>query len=261
MIVSCIQLSSGENYKHNLKKYLHFVKKSINKNADLILTPEMTSIVTDEKNKLLKNSYTMEGDLFIKETKILCRKFKKWILIGSLPIKEKKRLKNRSILINPDGKIICYYDKINMFDVKLGTKEFHKESKIYKAGKKIVIAKMPFGNIGLSICFDLRFPELYRALSKKNLNFISVPSAFTKITGKKHWCTLLKARAIENFCYIFAPAQTGKNTKNRETYGHSMIISPDGKIIKEKKSGEGIIVTKINPILSMKLRKIIPSLI
>ena len=221
----------------------------------------MTSIMTDEKNKLLKNSYTMEGDLFIKETKFLCRKFKRWILIGSLPIKEKKRLKNRSILINPDGKIICYYDKINMFDVKLGTKEFHKESKIYKAGKKIVTAKMPFGNIGLSICFDLRFPELYRALSKKNLNFISVPSAFTKITGKKHWCTLLKARAIENFCYIFAPAQTGKNTKNRETYGHSMIISPDGKIIKEKKFGEGIIVTKINPILSMKLRKIIPSLI
>ena len=120
MIVSCIQLSSGENYKHNLKKYLHFVKKSINKNADLILTPEMTSIMTDEKNKLLKNSYTMEGDLFIKETKFLCRKFKRWILIGSLPIKEKKRLKNRSILINPDGKIICYYDKINMFDVNGG---------------------------------------------------------------------------------------------------------------------------------------------
>ena len=261
MIVSCIQLSSGENYKYNLKKYLYFIKKSIDKNADLILTPEMTSIVTNDKNKLLKNSYTMEEDLFIKETKILCKKFKKWILIGSLPIKEKKRLKNRSILINSDGKIVCYYDKINMFDIKLGKKELHKESKIYKAGEKIVTAKIPFGNIGFSICFDLRFPELYRALSKKNLNFISVPSAFTQITGKKHWHTLLKARAIENFCYIFAPAQTGKNTKYRKTYGHSLIISPDGKIIKERKSGEGIIIAKINPKLSMKLRKIIPSLI
>ena len=261
MIVSCIQLSSGENYKYNLKKYLYFIKKSIDKNADLILTPEMTSFMTDDKKKLLKNSYTMEKDLFVQKTKILCKKFKKWILIGSLPIREKKKLKNRSILINSDGKIVCYYDKINMFDVKLGKKESHKESKIYKAGKKIVTAKMPFGNIGFSICFDLRFPELYRTLSKKNLNFISVPSAFTKITGKKHWHTLLKARAIENFCYIFAPAQTGKNTINRETYGHTMVISPDGRIIKEKKSGEGIIVTKINPILSMKLRKIIPSLI
>tara|TARA_B100000787_G_C16113065_1_gene259008 strand:- start:115 stop:900 length:786 start_codon:yes stop_codon:yes gene_type:complete len=261
MIVSCIQLSSGENYKYNLKKYLYFIKKSIDKNADLILTPEMTSFMTDDKKKLLKNSYTMEKDLFVQKTKILCKKFKKWILIGSLPIREKKKLKNRSILINSDGKIVCYYDKINMFDVKLGKKESHKESKIYKAGKKIVTAKMPFGNIGFSICFDLRFPELYRTLSKKNLNFISVPSAFTKITGKKHWHTLLKARAIENFCYIFAPAQTGKNTINRETYGHTMVISPDGRIIKEKKSGEGIIVVKINPTLSMKLRKIIPSLI
>ena len=261
MIVSCIQLSSGENYQYNLKKYLHFIKKSIDKNADLILTPEMTSIMTNDKNKLLKNSYTMEEDLFIKETKILCKKFKKWILIGSLPIKEKKKLKNRSILINSDGKIASYYDKINMFDIKLGKKELHKESKIYKAGEKIVTAKIPFGNIGFSICFDLRFPELYRALSKKNLNFISVPSAFTQITGKKHWHTLLKARAIENFCYIFAPAQTGKNTKYRKTYGHSLIISPDGKIIKERKSREGIIIAKINPKLSMKLRKIIPSLI
>ena len=261
MIVSCIQLSSGENYKHNLKKYLYFIKKSIDKNADLILTPEMTSFMTDNKKELLKNSHTMGKDLFVKETKILCKKFKKWILIGSLPIKDKKKLKNRSILINPDGKIASYYDKINMFDVKLGTKESHKESKIYKAGKKIVTAKMPFGNIGFSICFDLRFPELYRNLSKKNLHFISIPSAFTKITGKKHWHTLLRARAIENFCYIFAPAQTGKNTKNRETFGHTMIISPDGKIIKEKKSGEGVIFAKIKPTLSMKLRKIIPSLI
>ena len=102
---------------------------------------------------------------------------------------------------------------------------------------------------------------MYRTLSKKKLNFISVPSAFTKITGKKHWHTLLKARAIENFCYIFAPAQTGKNTKKRETYGHTIIISPDGKIIKEKKSGEGIIFANIDPALSMKLRKIIPSLV
>ena len=261
MKISCIQLSSGEDYKKNLKKYLYFIQKSINKGADLILTPEVTSIVTNNKNKLLKNSYTMKSDLFIKETKSLSKRFKKWILIGSLPIKDGDKLKNRSIMIGPKGKVISYYDKINMFDVNLKKKEVHKESKIYKAGKKLVSIKLPWGKLGLSICFDLRFPEHYRRLSKKKLNFISVPSAFTKTTGQKHWHTLLRARAIENFCYIFAPAQTGKNTKNRETFGHTMIISPDGKIIKEKKSGEGVIFAKIKPTLSMKLRKIIPSLI
>ena len=260
MKVSCIQLSSGENYQNNLKKYLYYLKKAIYKGADLILTPETTSIVTDSKKLLLDNSYSMKEDVFIKETKVLCKKFKKWVLIGSLPIKDGNKLKNRSVMINSNGKIASYYDKINMFDVKLEKKESHKESKTYKAGKKLVTQKLPWGNIGFTICFDLRFPELYRALSKKKLNFISVPSAFTKITGKKHWHTLLKARAIENFCYIFAPAQTGKNTIKRETYGHTIIISPDGKIIKEKKSGEGIIFANIDPTLSMKLRKIIPSL-
>ena len=260
MKVSCIQISSGENYQNNLKKYLYYLKKAIYKGSDLILTPETTSIVTDSKKILLNNSYSMKEDIFIKETKVLCKKFKKWVLIGSLPIKDGNELKNRSVLINSTGEVESYYDKINMFDVKLGTKEFHKESKIYKAGKKIVIAKMPFGNIGLSICFDLRFPELYRALSKKNLNFISVPSAFTKVTGKKHWITLLRARAIENFCYIFAPAQFGKNNRKRETYGHTCIISPDGEILKIKNKGEGIIFSDIDPNLSMKLRKIIPSL-
>ena len=261
MKVSCIQLSSGENYQKNLKKYLYFLKKAIYKGADLILTPETTSIITDNKNILLQNSYSMNEDVFIKETKILCKKFKKWVLIGSLPIKDKNKLKNRSIMINSKGKIVSYYDKINMFDVKLTKNELHKESKIYNAGKKVVTNKLPWGKIGFTICYDLRFPELYRTLSKKKLNFISVPSAFTKITGKKHWHTLLKARAIENFCYIFAPAQTGKNTKKRETYGHTIIVSPDGKIIKEKKYGEGIIFAKIDPNLSMKLRKIIPSLV
>jgi len=261
MKVSCIQISSGENYQNNLKKYLYYLKKAIYKGSDLILTPETTSIVTDSKKILLNNSYSMKEDIFIKETKVLCKKFKKWVLIGSLPIKDGNKLKNRSVLINSNGEVESYYDKINMFDVKLERNESHKESKTYKAGKKLVTQKLPWGKIGFTICFDLRFPELYRALSKKKLNFISVPSAFTKITGKKHWHTLLKARAIENFCYIFAPAQTGKNTKKRETYGHTIIISPDGKIIKEKKFGEGIICANIDPTLSMKLRKIIPSLV
>ena len=164
-------------------------------------------------------------------------------------------------MIGPRGNIVSYYDKIKMFDVKLPNKEQHQESKTYKPGKKLVSVNLPWGRLGLTICFDLRFPEIYRNLSKKNLNFISIPSAFTKITGKKHWLDLLKARAIENFCYIFAPNQTGKNTKKRETFGHTVIISPDGKILKIKKFGTGVVYANIDPNLSMKLRKIIPSLI
>ena len=260
MKVACIQSSAGENYKKNFQQIIRLINQSIKNKADLIITPETCSIITSDKKILLKNTYKMNADPLVKKIKEISKKNKKWILIGSLPIKDKNKFRNRSIMINSRGKIAAYYDKINMFDVKLPNKEQHKESKMYKAGKKLVYVKIPWGRLGLTICYDLRFPQIYRDLSKKNLSFISVPSAFTKITGQKHWLTLLKARAIENFCYIFAPNEVGRNTKKRETFGHSAIISPDGKILKIKKKGVGIIYSKINPNLSFKLRKIIPSL-
>ena len=260
MKVACIQLSSGENYNKNFKQVIFYINQAIKKKADLIITPETTSIITSDKKILYKNSYSMNKDPLLKVIKKISKKNKKWILIGSIPIKDKNKYRNRSIMIGPKGNIVTYYDKIKMFDVKLPNKEQHKESKTYKPGKQLVTVNLPWGRLGLTICFDLRFPEIYRDLSKKKLHFISVPSAFTKITGQKHWIELLKARAIENFCYIFAPNQTGKNTKKRETFGHSAIISPDGKILKLKKSGNGIIYANIKPNLSMQLRKIIPSL-
>ena len=260
MKVACIQLSSGENYNKNCKQIIYFINQAIRKKADLIITPETSSIITSNKKKLFKNSYPMKQDPLVKDIKKISKKNKKWILIGSLPIKDRRKLRNRSIMISPKGNIAAYYDKIKMFDVKLPNKEKHQESKTFIPGNKLVTVNLPWGRLGLTICFDLRFPEIYRNLSKKKLNFISVPSAFTKITGQKHWLALLKARAIENFCYIFAPNQTGKNTKKRETFGHSTIISPDGKILKLKKSGIGIVYADIKPNLSMQLRKIIPSL-
>ena len=259
MRIVCIQLCTGQNYTKNLNCVLKLIKKSVEKKADLIITPEATSILSNDTNKILKYSFSMKEDPLIQEVKKISLKNKKWILIGSLFIKDKKDLKNRSILINPKGKIQTYYDKINMFDVKLSDKETYLESKNFKAGKELKIAKLPWGNLGFSICYDLRFPELFRDLSQKKLNFISVPSAFTKTTGK-HWLTLLKARAIENFCYIFAPAQTGKNHYYRETFGHSVIISPNGDILKIKKKGVGLIYSDIDPKLSMQLRQVIPSI-
>ena len=260
MKIACIQLSSGENYKRNFKSIISLINRSIKNKPDLIITPETSSIITSNKKILFKNTYRMSNDPLIKEVKKISKKNKKWILLGSLAIKDGKKYRNRSIMIGPKGNIVAYYDKIKMFDVKLPNKEEHKESNTYKAGKKLVTVKLPWGRLGLTICYDLRFPEIYRSLSKKNLNFISVPSAFTKITGQKHWLALLKARAIENFCYIFAPNQYGKNTKQRETFGHSVIISPDGNILKLKKKGIGIVYSNINPNMSMNLRKIIPSL-
>ena len=260
MKVACIQLSSGENYNKNFKQIISYINQAIKNKSDLIITPETSSIITNNKKILFNNTYPMDKDPLIKKIKKISKQNKKWILIGSLPIKDKNKYRNRSIMIGPKGNIVNYYDKIKMFDVKLQNKEKHQESKTYKPGKKLVVVNLPWGKLGLTICFDLRFPEIYRNLSKKNLHFISVPSAFTKVTGKKHWLDLLKARAIENFCYIFAPNQTGKNTKKRETFGHSTIISPDGRIIKLKKFGTGIIYANIDPSQSMKLRKIIPSL-
>tara|TARA_B100001057_G_scaffold494319_1_gene590620 strand:- start:292 stop:1077 length:786 start_codon:yes stop_codon:yes gene_type:complete len=261
MRVVCIQLSTGEDYNLNCSKLINFINQSIKLKADLILTPEASTILSIDKQKVVNYSYSMRSDPIIKKIKLISKLNRKWILIGSLFIKEKNKLRNRSIMINPRGEIEAFYDKINMFDVKLSKKEIHNESKTFLPGKKLKVVNLPWGKLGLTICYDLRFPELFRSLSKSNLNFISVPSAFTKTTGKKHWITLLRARAIENFCYIFAPAQTGKNNIKRETFGHSAIISPDGKILKLKKKNQGIIYFDIDPKLSMELRKKIPSLI
>ena len=261
MKIACIQLSSGENYQNNFKDIIKYVNQAIKNKSDLIITPETSSLMSSSREILFRYSFEMNKDPILKKIKELSKRHKKWILLGSICVKVKNKLRNRSILVGPNGKIVKYYDKINMFDVKIPNKEQHKESKTFKAGNKLVTANLPWGKIGFTICFDLRFPELYRNLSKKNLNFIAVPSAFTKFTGQKHWLALLRARAIENFCYIFAPAQTGKNTSKRETFGHTAIISPDGKILALKKSGKGVVYSNIKPRLAMNLRKIIPSML
>ena len=259
--VSCIQLKSNNHILQNLKKTEKFIIKAVKQKADFIVTPEISSLFLLNKKQLLQICKSMNEDIYLKGIKSLAKKYKKWILIGSLIIKiSKNKLVNRSVLINKKGKIKKYYDKIHMYDVKLSAKEKYFESKTFSPGKKIKSFKLPWGKLGFSICYDLRFPNLFRKLSKAGANYISIPSAFTETTGKKHWHSLLKARAIENFCYIFAPAQSGTHYDGRKTFGHSMIISPDGKILKELKRSEGVITVPIDPKLPKKLRSIIPSL-
>ena len=258
--VSCIQLCSSDCIKSNLARSERLIKRAVSQKANLIITPEVSSKFSLNKKKLLEVATTMSNDSYLLGIKKMAKKYKKWILIGSLIIKNKQKLLNRSVLIDDKGKIKIFYDKIHMYDAKLSKSEKYFESKTFKAGKNIKVVKLPWGKLGLSICYDLRFPNLYRKLSQSGCLFLSIPSAFTETTGKKHWHSLLKARAIENFCYIFAPAQGGKHYNGRKTYGHSLIISPDGKILKELKKKEGVITVDINPVLAKKLRKSIPSL-
>ena len=258
--VSCIQLCSSDNVEYNLKKTKQLILKAVKQKTNFILTPEVSSKISLDKKKLLKTATSMDKDFYLLGIKELAKKYKKWILIGSLILKTgKRRLVNRSILISPNGKIKCYYDKIHMYDAKLSKKEKYFESKLFKSGNKIKLAKLPWGKLGLSICYDLRFPGMYKQMSKRGATLISVPSAFTETTGRKHWHILLKARAIENISYIFAPGQAGKHCNGRKTYGHSLIVSPDGEIIKELGKKEGVITATINPKIVMKLRKKIPS--
>ncbi len=259
--VSCIQLRSDNNIQNNFNKTLRLIIKAVNQKTDFIITPEVSSHFSLKKKELLKVCTSMKKDIYLNGIKKAAKKYKKWILIGSLIIKvSKNKLANRSVLIDKTGKVRTYYDKIHMYDVVLSKKEKYFESKSFYPGNKIKTFRLPWGKIGLSICYDLRFPNLYRKLSKAGSLFLSVPSAFTETTGKKHWHSLLKARAIENFCYIFAPAQGGTHYNGRKTFGHSLIISPDGEIIKELKKSEGVITATINPQLSKKLRLRIPSL-
>tara|TARA_A100001011_G_scaffold50732_1_gene48716 strand:+ start:120 stop:914 length:795 start_codon:yes stop_codon:yes gene_type:complete len=257
--VSCIQLCSSDCIKNNLERTEKLIKKAVNQKANLIITPEVSSKFSLNKKKLLEVATTMKNDSYLLGIKKLAKKYKKWILIGSLIIKDKKKLLNRSVLINSKGVIKTFYDKIHMYDAKLSKYEKYFESKTFKAGKNIKVVKLPWGKLGLSICYDLRFPNMYRKMSKKGAIFLSIPSAFTETTGKRHWHTLLKARAIENFSYVFAPGQAGKHCNGRKTYGHSMIVSPDGKILKELGKREGVITTTIDPKVPLKLRKTIPS--
>jgi len=258
--VSCVQICSGKDIVKNLSSTKKLIFRAIKQKSDFIITPENSSLFGLNKKELIKCTTSMQKNFFIAEIKKIAKKYRKWILIGSVVVKENNRLKNRSILINPKGEIQTYYDKIHMYDATLSKKEKYLESKIYAPGKLIKTANLPWGRLGLSICYDIRFPNMYRKLSKKGSLFMSIPSAFTKTTGKRHWHSLLKARAIENFSYIFAPAQSGTHWNGRETFGHSLIISPDGKILKELKRGTGVITANIKPSLSLSLRKKIPSL-
>ena len=258
--VACVQLSSCEDIDKNVKSLQRLVKKNLNKKIDLICLPECSPILTDSIKVIRENFTNGKLDYFLDIIKEMSISLQTYILIGSMPFKKaKNRYLNRSILFDRNGNQVCWYDKINLFDVVLSKNESYRESKNYDSGDTLQVFKLPWGKIGPSICYDLRFPELFRRLNAAGAIFFSIPAAFTMTTGKAHWESLLRARAIENGCFVFAPAQCGLNTENRRTFGNSMIIDPWGNIIARAKTKPTVIKAKINTEEIYKIRKTLPS--
>ena len=213
------------------------------------------------RKALFEHLAAEEDDLSLKAYRALAAELKIHLHIGSLALRASpERAVNRSFLIGPDGMVIASYDKIHMFDIDLPGGESYRESANYQPGETAVISDLPWGRIGLTICYDVRFPALYRALAESGASFLTVPSAFTRKTGEAHWHTLLRARAIENGCFVFAAAQAGLHENKRETFGHSLIIDPWGEVLAEGGVEPGVFMARIDPAKVETARKTVPSL-
>ena len=257
--VGLIQMTSSHVRDDNIRVADELIRQAASQGAEFILTPEMTTLLDFESKQVLKK-ITIERDTSWRHFSSLAKELGVWLLIGSIAIKVGKKATNKSFLFSPEGKKIATYDKIHMFDVNLPGEDAYKESSVYVAGTEAVVASLPWGKVGLSICYDLRFPYLYRALSHAGAVMLTVPAAFTEQTGTAHWHALLRARAIENGAFVFAPAQCGKHTNGRRTYGHSLIVDPWGKIIGDGGNEIGVTVTEVNMEQVVRARNSIGSL-
>lgn len=254
-----VQLRSGLDPKANFDVAAKLIRKAASDGADYVLTPEMTNVMESRRKALFEA--LGGGDTSIDDFRELARAIRRHLHVGSLAVKvSEERVANRSFLIDPDGEVRASYDKIHMFDVDLGGGEVYRESASYHPGDSAILADLPFGRLGMTICYDLRFPALYRALAEAGATMISVPAAFTRITGEAHWHVLLRARAIENGCFVFAAAQGGAHENGRETFGHSLIVDPWGAVLAEGGTEPGIVMAKIDPARVDDARRRIPSL-
>ncbi|MGI9384428.1 MAG: carbon-nitrogen hydrolase family protein [Methyloligellaceae bacterium] len=256
-----VQLRSGRDVQANLDAVEVALRRAAADGADLALTPETTTLLELRTKRLFASIEPEEGNSALGRLTDLARELGIWLNIGSMAVQvAADKVANRSYLIAPDGAVAARYDKIHMFDVDLPGGESYRESKNYAAGSAAVVADLPWGRLGLTICYDLRFPALYRALAKAGAEFITVPSAFTVQTGQAHWRTLLRARAIETGSYLLAAAQGGAHEAGRETYGHSLIVSPWGEIVAEAGVDPCILLADIEPAKVAEARAKMPSL-
>jgi predicted amidohydrolase len=258
---ACVQLNSGNDMNANMQAAETAVRSAAGGGAQLIMLPEYATLLDGSGRVMRENSYPEDRHPALSRLRALARETRTWMLIGSLTIKvDDERMVNRSFLLSDDGVITARYDKIHMFDVTLPSGKAIRESSAYQPGGKAVVAATPWGLLGMTICYDLRFPQLFRALAKAGALFLAVPSSFQRETGVAHWHALLRARAIENLSYVFAPAMCGDHPGNRMTYGHSLIIDPWGKIISELGTEPGVAIAEINVDEVLRVRGMLPSL-
>src|ERR1700760_1008821 len=258
---ACVQLRSTDDVQENIRTTSALIRKAHGKGAVFIGTPENTTLMAPDGGAKLASSYSEENDPALPKFRALAEELGIWLLIGSLAIKgSDTKTANREFLIDPKGRIVARYSKIHLFDVDLPSGEKYRESNTVAGGDEAVLAETPWGKVGLTICYDVRFPQLYRALAQKGAFLLTVPSAFTETTGKAHWHTLLRARAIENGAFVMAPAQGGTHANGRKTYGHSLIVGPWGDILVEGGTEPGVFMAQIDPALAIDARARIPNL-
>ena len=267
MRAGLVQLSVTDDPAVNLPVTVGFVRQAVAGGAELVLTPELTNGLSSSRDHQRRVFRHEDQD----ETLAALRKEAQtagiWLLIGSLGVlthDSDGRFANRSFLIAPDGSIAARYDKIHMFDVNVSETEVYRESAGYRPGNRAILAETPFGKLGMTVCYDLRFPALYRRLAQAGADILTVPAAFNHITGAAHWKTLLRARAIETGCFVLAPAQTGfhpeTNGKGRRTHGHSLAIAPWGEVLADAGTEPGVTLVDLDPSAVAAARHRIPSL-
>lgn len=257
--VAAIQMASGPNVEGNLNEARRLIAKAAEQGARLVVLPEFFAIMgLHEQDKLKVSEQNGSGPIqtFLRETAL---RYKIWLVGGSIPLAGTVpgKVRNSCLVFDEHGEQVARYDKIHLFNLSLGN-ESYDEAATIESGNQIVVVDSPFGRIGLAVCYDLRFPELFRAM--QNVDIIALPAAFTETTGKMHWEVLVRARAIENLAYMIASAQGGYHVNGRETHGHSMIVDPWGRVLDTLTRGSGVVIATINPSYQASLRNSLPAL-
>ena len=259
---ACVQMRSGVEVAPNIAAAAALIREAAGKGAKFIATPEMTNLL-DIRPGMARPKIVEQDDIPLHAFQALAAELRVTLLIGSLAVtlESDERFANRSFLIGPDGGVIARYDKIHMFDVEVGDGQSYRESRAYRPGEAAMLATASFGKVGMTICYDLRFPHLYRRLAQAGAEILTIPAAFTRVTGEAHWHVLVRARAIETGSFVIAPAQGGKHEDGRETFGHSLIVAPWGDVLAEAGGAEpGIILADLDLDEVAKARGRIPSL-
>ncbi len=258
---ACIQINAGREIAPNIETTSDLIRQAADEGAELIVTPENTTMIEPDKEAQRAKTPKEADHPAIAAFSDLARERGIWLVIGSMSMAlDDGRAANRSFLFAPDGNIAARYDKIHMFDVDVPDGQTYRESANFRPGEQGVVADLPWGKLGMTICYDLRFAYLYRALAKAGAGILTVPAAFTQFTGKAHWHILLRARAIETGCFVLAPAQTGEHAGGRRTYGHSLIVAPWGEVLADAGEAPGIIYADIDMQRVRDARRMIPAL-